>query len=74
MSEQVSAEKKLDGITHAQGCHTWGHRHYECALRRIKELEQLSMRQANEIRKLQRLIDVEKRAVAAEHETQERFR
>lgn len=54
MSPEGTAKKKLDGTTHAQGCHTWGHRHYECALSRIKELEQLSMRQANEIRKLQR--------------------
>ena len=25
--------------THGVGCETWGHRHYECALRRIEELE-----------------------------------
>jgi hypothetical protein len=25
----------LQGTTHAEGCHTWGHRHYECALAAI---------------------------------------
>ena len=35
---------------------------------------QTVVRQAHEIRRLERLIDVEKRALAAEHETQERFR
>lgn len=25
--------------THHPNCHTYGYRHYECALRRIKELE-----------------------------------
>lgn len=25
--------------THGVGCETWGHRHYECALRRIEELQ-----------------------------------
>jgi hypothetical protein len=35
---------------------------------------QTVIRQAHEIRRLERLIDVEKRALAAEHETQERFR
>lgn len=24
--------------THGQGCHTWGHRHYECLLRQYKSL------------------------------------
>lgn len=27
------------GTTHADGCHAWGPRHYECAERRIAELE-----------------------------------
>ena len=26
-------------VTHAEGCHTWGSSHYECATRRIAELE-----------------------------------
>ena len=28
-----------DGQTHAEGCHAWGPRHYECALGHIKCLE-----------------------------------
>jgi hypothetical protein len=51
-------EQPHAGTTHAHGCHAWGRQHYECAIARIKELEQLAMRQAAMIRKLQ----------AAEHE------
>ena len=29
----------LDGRTHADGCWDWGPKHYDCALRRIAELE-----------------------------------
>lgn len=29
-----------EGQTHAEGCYSWGPRHYECALGRIERLEE----------------------------------
>jgi hypothetical protein len=47
---------------------------HEIAIGQAQLNAQTVMRQAHEMRKLERLLAVEKRAVAAEHETQERFR
>lgn len=30
---------KLDGTTHAEGCWSWGPKHYECAVAQIERLQ-----------------------------------
>lgn len=35
-------ERDNPGTTHADGCHAWGPKHYECAVARIAELEATS--------------------------------
>jgi hypothetical protein len=36
---QEDRDAKGNGSTHAGDCHTWGPRHYECALAKIEALE-----------------------------------
>lgn len=45
LREAAKLEAKLSdpGTTHAEGCWSWGPRHYECAERRIAELEALTV-------------------------------
>lgn len=37
--KELESKATDNGTTHAEGCHTWGSKHYQCALERIKELE-----------------------------------
>lgn len=41
MTELRGRGKPRDGTTHAEGCHTWGPAHYECALQYIGGLQAL---------------------------------
>jgi hypothetical protein len=77
MSEQAAEDLYSEAfalLARAQELLETARKRHELALGQAQINAQTVMRQAHEIRKMERLLVVERQALAAEHETQERFR
>ena len=76
MSEQADVlyVEAIELLVRAQELLQKARTQHEVAVGQAQLNAQTVMRQAHEMRKLERLLAVERRALAAEHETQERYR